>query len=176
MKNANRVVINLFSISLVTMISGCASYWGKVPYNPPSDTEKNIAHVRLIGNPPGFTISQYGNKPAAVDPSNMVILRPTHDLGFPKVNNDPERYKETYYDTNVYAGTPTRIGFKFLHGCEDVGYTFLPEKGETYEFRLSVTDKTGYCVLYASHLKYDSENKLYITENIEEYRGYVYRE
>ncbi|EOU7379525.1 hypothetical protein ACN4ZW_004973, partial [Escherichia coli] len=114
MKNANRVVINLFSISLVTMISGCASYWGKVPYNPPSDTEKNIAHVRLIGNPPGFTISQYGNKPAAVDPSNMVILRPTHDLGFPKVNNDPERYKETYYDTNVYAGTPTRIGFKFL--------------------------------------------------------------
>ncbi|MCD4242598.1 hypothetical protein KX462_29115, partial [Escherichia coli] len=111
-----------------------------------------------------------------VDPSNMVILRPTHDLGFPKVNNDPERYKETYYDTNVYAGTPTRIGFKFLHGCEDVGYTFLPEKGETYEFRLSVTDKTGYCVLYASHLKYDSENKLYITENIEEYKGYVYRE
>lgn len=51
----------------------------------------------------------------------------------------------------------------------------IRKKGETYEFRLSVTDKTGYCVLYASHLKYDSENQLYITENIEEYKGYVYQ-
>lgn len=68
MENIKRIVSNLFILSLVTMMSGCATYWGKVPYNPPSDTEKNIAHVRLIGNPPGFTISQYGNKPGAVDP------------------------------------------------------------------------------------------------------------
>lgn len=155
------------------LLSGCATYWGKVPYTPPPDSEQNTANVRMIGNPPGFTISQHGKKDGAVDFTSVVVLRPTHDLGFPKASNDPARYKETYYDAKVYAGTPTRVGFRFLYGCNFVSYTFVPQKGETYEFRLSVSDKSGYCVLYATHLKYDSENQIYLDEKVEKYEGYT---
>lgn len=161
-------------IASVALLSGCATYWGKVPYTPPPETEQNIAKIRMIGNPPGFTISQNGKKPGAVDFTSVVVMRPTHDLGFPKVANDPDRYKETYYDTTVYAGTPTRVGFTFLYGCE-VGYTFVPQKGETYEFRLSVSDKTDYCVLYATHVKYDSENQIYLDDKVEKHEGYTYQ-
>ncbi|MNP54856.1 hypothetical protein D3C76_1494460 [compost metagenome] len=54
-----------------------------------------------------------------------------------------------------------------------MSYTFVPQKGETYEFRLSVSDKSGYCVLYATHLKYDSENQIYLDEKVEKYEGYT---
>ncbi|WP_395301353.1 hypothetical protein V1599_08485 [Enterobacter sp. ECC-175] len=166
-------ITGLFSVTII--LSGCATYWGKVPYISPPESEENTANVRMIGNPPGFTISQFGNKPGAVDYTSLVILRPTHDMGFPKVSNDPERYKETYYDAKVYAGTPTRVGFKYYYGCSDVGHTFIPQKGETYEFRLSITDKTGYCVLYATHLKYDDVNQIYLDEKIKSYNGYKYK-
>ena len=172
-----KAALNSFIIIIGSgLLSGCASYWGKVPYTPPPESETNMAKIRLIGNPPGFTISQHGKKPGAVDDTSIVILRPTHDLGFPKASSDSARYKETYYDTTVYANTPTRVGFRFLYGCRDVGYAFIPQKGETYEFKLSTSDKSGYCVLYATHLKYDAENNIYVDDSVEKYPNYTYSE
>lgn len=158
----------------IFILAGCGTYWGRVPYTPPPPSAKNVAYVRLIGNPPGFTISQYGNKPGAVDDTSLLILRPTHDLGFNKVSGVSERYRETYYETLIYADTPTRVGFRYVYGCSDFGYTFVPQRGETYEFRLSLSDKSGYCVLYANQVVYDAQNDLYIERALSPYQGYHY--
>ncbi|WP_159565319.1 hypothetical protein [Budvicia diplopodorum] len=151
-------------VFIATILSGCAGSWGQVPYIPPSASEENIAKIRLIGNPVGFTIGQLDKKAGHVDNSTVVIFKSSTDIGLPKLPSVPERYKETYFETALYAGTQTKISYSF-GGCS-VGMDFLPQKNEVYEFRASFSDLAGYCVLYGVHVKYDKENDIYVEEPI----------
>lgn len=156
-----RRFVNLLTVMLATVIlSGCAARWGQVDYIPPAATETNIAKVRLVGNPAGFTIGQFGKKAGNVDNSKIVIFKSTTDKGLPKLPNVPERYKETYFETTLYAGTPTEIAYS-LAGC-NISISFMPEKNEVYEFRVDFSKLAGYCILYGVHVKYDKENDIYV--------------
>jgi len=152
-------------IAFSLILTGCAGRWGQVPYMPPSDNDKNIAKIRLIGNPVGFTISQNGEKEANVDNSKVVIFKSSTDIGLPKYQSFPDRYKETYFETKLHAGIPTSIGYYFAR-C-GISYVFLPQANEIYEFRINFSDRSGYCILYGSRMKYDKVNDVYVEEPVE---------
>jgi len=150
---------------MMLVLTGCAGRWGQVPYVPPSKDEAHIAKIRLIGNPVGFTISQFGNKSANVDNSQVVIFKSSTDIGLPKYQNSPDRYKETYFETTLYSRVPAIIGYNFA-GC-NLYKKFIPKDNEIYEFRVNFKDLSGYCILYSTHMKFDQKNELYVEEPLE---------
>lgn len=151
-------------IFLTLLLTGCSGIWGNPLYIPPADAEKNLAKIRLIGNPVGFSITQRNKKRERIDKRILPIFIPSTDIGLPKFLSSPERYTETYFETRLYASKQATIGFS-MAGCR-ISMKFIPEANEIYEFRVSFTEKTGYCILYGTHMKYDKINDLYVEEPV----------
>ncbi len=156
-------------IILITLVSGCALFPQRVHtlYTPPSDT-KNAAKVRFVGNPYYFSLSQNTSEKSRGDelildhwPNFMTSF--IKDAGFvkpPKYNNI---YADGYFETYLIPEKETQIFYGL--NCH-IKMKFIPKSKALYQFRANTTDKSGYCVMYATEIVYDKENNAYIEKNI----------
>lgn len=152
------------------LLAGCSTYFPKPALYIPPASSPDVAKIRLMGAPMSYALYQKdsnGKETGGWVQEHSayvnILLGNTHNLGFPKLKH--KDYSDTYFETTLLPDRLTTIHHS-LHGGCTVNLEITPKKNALYEIHYSYGDKTGYCVIYAKEIKYDSDMGIYYEDDV----------
>lgn len=162
--------IKAVGLSATLLLAGCSTLFPKPAlYASPANTLE-VAKIRLMGAPMSYALYQKdsnGKETGGWIQEHSayvnILLGNTRDLGFPKLKN--KDYSDTFFETMLLPDRQTTIHHSLYGGCS-VDLNIIPKKKALYEIHYSYGDKTGYCVLYAKEIKYDSNMGIYYKDDV----------
>ncbi|WP_237680794.1 hypothetical protein [[Erwinia] mediterraneensis] len=152
------------------LLAGCSTYFPEPALYVPPANSPDVAKIRLMGAPMSYALYQKdsdGKKTGGWVQEHSayvnIFFGNTHDLGFPKLKN--KDYSGKFFETTLLPDRLTTIHHSLYGGCS-VNLEITPKKKALYEIHYSYADKSGYCVIYAKEIKYDSDMDIYYEGNV----------